>query len=392
MIPSSPRDDEAWLEELILVLLRTPTGVPAGQTDIEPGDPAIKHAIDRVLLPYIESLQPDEIRRHPAGDVAARFGPSDTQGVLVQTYMVSQHGNLMDDPNAGRIMDGTPFGLTGRCAVGQGASQNKGPMACVLSALRQLPRQLSKPVWLAVNTEGRSSHGGSRRVIDDLEVKAAWGIVSIGTDLGVSLGNRGRVDVIVTVRGESCHSSQPWLGDNPIEGAADVVTALRSIPLPAAHPDLGSASVTPYQVTLHPVAPHTVPAEARVVVDRRVLPGEDMPGVVASLGAYLDRCITGELVIEEGVSMLPALVDRNSPLVSAIRKSVAEVTGRESSAFYSRNTFDAGYACSIGIPTCMFGPGKRSFSKGVTAAEVVALEDCRVATQTLQRSLVQLCS
>ena len=390
-MPGLPAVDQQWLEEVLLVLLRTPTGVPAGSTEVQPGDPGIVTAVDDVVVPLLESLEPDEVRRHANGDVAARFGPPGEAGLLVQTYIVSQHGNLMEDPHAARIVDGVDLGLSGPTAVGQGANQNKGPMAAVLAAVKALPRQLRQPVWVAVNTEGRSSHGGSRRIIDDLGIRAAWGIVSIGTDLAVSVGNRGRVDIVVTVPGQSCHSSQPWLGRNPIEGAADVVTALRTAPLPPPHPELGGSSATPYQIAVHPVAPHTIPAQARVIVDRRILPGEDIAEAVTGLRAHLLDIAGLDVVVDEDVSMLPAVVDENSPVVAALRKGV-EATGRSSSAFWSLNTFDAGYACSQGIATCMFGPGKRSFSKGVTAAEAVTLDDCAAAAEALRSTFLDLCS
>lgn len=389
---SAAKTDGRWLEAVLVELLRTPTGVPDGQTALAPGDPMILEAIERVILPRLQSLEPDEVRRHPLGDVLVRFGPPGDDGLLLLTYVVSQHGNLMDDPLAGRIVDGTDVGLNGRCAVGQGATQNKGPMAAVLAALRQVDRgALERPVWVAVNTEGRSSHGGSRRIIDDLGAQAAWGVIAIGTDLGVSLGNRGRVDAEVIVAGESCHSSQPWLGSNAIEGAADVIVALRSTPLPAAHPELGSASATPYQVACSPVAPHTIPSSARIVVDRRLLPGEDVASAVTALRAHLEASVAAPLEVREGESMLPAIVAEDAPVTMALREGVAGARGH-SAAFWSRNTFDAGYGCARGIPTCMFGPGKRNFGTGVTQAEVVALDDCRVAADALAHAARVLCA
>ncbi len=78
----------------------------------------------------------------------------------------------MDDPLAGRLEEGSAFGVSGQVLVGQGANQNKGPMASALAALAIRPDALQRPVLLAVNTEGMSSHGGSGRVIDDLGVAA----------------------------------------------------------------------------------------------------------------------------------------------------------------------------------------------------------------------------
>ena len=249
------KTNRQWMEGVLQQLLRVDTQVPLGETELLPGDAKISEAVDNVVMPFLEDLQPDEIRRHAMGDVAVRFGPESNDGLLIQTYIVSQHSNLMDDPSAGRIVDGEPYGLQGLCAVGQGATQNKGPMASSLAAMRSVPRRLQRPVWITINTEGKSSHDGSRRLLDDLGLRASYGIVAFGTDLRVSLGNRGRVDIAVTVRGRSCHSSQPWLGINPIEAAADVVRILRSASVPNEHPDLGPVTITPYAAAMYPGSP-----------------------------------------------------------------------------------------------------------------------------------------
>jgi hypothetical protein len=232
------------MRDVVVDLLRANSQVPAGQTEIQPGDATIATVVSDVVLPRIMQLRPAELRQHPCGDIAARFGPAGDDGLLLQTYIVSQHANLMDAGKAGTVV--TDDGLLQARVLGQGASQNKGAMAAALAALRALPDDLDRPVWFTVNTEGKSSHDGSRRILDDLDVRAASGILAVGTDLRVSLGNRGRVDVKLTVEGISSHSSQPWLGANPIEDAADIVRCLRSLPLPERHPILGPVSATPY--------------------------------------------------------------------------------------------------------------------------------------------------
>ena len=243
-------DAQQTMTERLLTLLRTSTEVPAGSHEIEAGDPRIIAAIDDVVLPMIEALEPDNVERHPGGDLVARFGPPGDNGLLIQTYIVSQHGNEMTDPLAGRLVDGESFGVAGQVAVGQGANQNKGPMAAAFTALAMRPADLVRPVLLAVNAEGMSSHGGSRRIIDELGARAARAVLAFGTDLNVSIGNRGRVDIHIEVPGASSHSSQPALGINPLPRAADVVAALATALLPEAHADLGPATLNALPVAL----------------------------------------------------------------------------------------------------------------------------------------------
>ena len=383
--------DLEWMRDVVVELLRAPSQVPAGQTEIRPGDPTIAAVVADVVLPRIEELGPAEVRRHPDGDIAARFGPEGDRGLLLQTYIVSQHANMMDARKSGSVIPGD--GLLQSSVLGQGASQNKGAMAAALTALRALPDEFEQPVWLTVNTEGKSSHDGSRRILDDLGITAASGILATGTDLRVSLGNRGRVDVHLTIEGKSSHSSQPWLGANPIEDAADVVRALRTLPLPDRHPVFGPVSATPYQFVCHPVSPHTIPSQVRVVVDRRLLPGESADATVEQLRYHLSTALpNARLRIEMGEIMLPALVAEDAAVVMALRDGLGALGRGGDLTMWSMNTFDAGYACSKGIPTVMFGPGRRHFTGSeMLGDDIVSLGDMWAAVEVLRRAIGSLC-
>lgn len=383
--------DVEWMHDVVVDVLRAPSQVPAGQTEIQPGDPAIAAVVSDVVLPWIEQLRPAEIRQHPDGDVAARFGPNGDGGLLLQTYIVSQHANLMQAEKAGTVV--TEDGLMQAKVFGQGASQNKGALAAALTALRVLPQDLKQPVWLTVNTEGKSSHDGSRRILDDLGVTAASGILAVGTDLRVSLGNRGRVDVKLTVDGESSHSSQPWLGSNPIEDAADVVRCLRTLPLPDKHAALGPVSATPYQFVCHPISPHTIPMTVRLIVDRRLLPGESPAAAVEELRSHLANAVPkARLDVEMGETMLPAVVPDDSPVVTALREGLRSHGGSGDPTFWSMNTFDAGYACSKGIPTVMFGPGRRHFTgTEMLGDDSVSIADMWTALEVIRSGIRSLC-
>ena len=383
--------DVEWMRDVLVDVLRAPSQVPIGQTEIQPGDATIAAVVSDIVLPHIEQLRPAELRQHPAGDVAARFGPSGDGGLLLQTYIVSQHANLMEAGKSGTVV--TEDGLMRAHILGQGASQNKGALAAALTVLRVLPEDLDQPVWLTVNTEGKSSHDGSRRILDDLGVRAASGILAIGTDLRVSLGNRGRVDVKLTVEGQSSHSSQPWLGSNPIEDAADVVRCLRTLPLPDKHAVFGPVSATPYQFVCHPVSPHTIPSNVRLVIDRRLLPGESPAAAVEALRVHLAREVpNAQLGVEMGEIMLPAMVTDDSPVVTALREGLFSRGVSGDVTFWSMNTFDAGYACSKGIPTVMFGPGCRRFTGNeMLGDDSVSIADMWTAVEVMRGVIGSLC-
>ena len=73
--------------------------------------------------------------------------------------------------------------------------------------------------------------------------------------------------------------------------------------------------------------------------------------------------------------MLPALVGGNATVVEALQRGAKETLGHELETFYPRSTFDAGYACRIGVPTVMCGPLSGELdTTGVLGDDFVSLD------------------
>src|ERR1700704_6338752 len=97
-----------------------------------------------------------------------------------------------------------------------------------------------------------------------------------GTSLMATLGNRGRIDVFITVHGTPTHSSRPHDGANAITGAMEVIRRLTSeITLDRTHPNLGAQTLTVNRIKSPPESTHTIQASCDLTIDRRLLPGED---------------------------------------------------------------------------------------------------------------------
>lgn len=368
-----------------MALLHSDTGVPAGR--VVPDAELVARRVREDVQPLLEALAPDEVRRHPTGELAVRIGPDRPDGLVLVGYVVAQHG----DPDDRRV----ELRDDGAVLVGRGVAQCKGALGAAVDAVGRLDRgALRRPVWLCVNTEGGgSSHGGSRRILGDLAVRGARAVVLTGTDLDVSVANRGRVDLEVTISGRGGHSSRPEGAANPFDGLDAVLGRIAGLPRPPDDPDLGPASATVFGVRSDPVAPHTVPDRLVLVLDRRLLPGETPDAVIRAARAVLAGDLGGGLTVsvEEGAWMLPAQVDPGDPLVATLVEGVRAAGGR-SGPVVSRHTFDAGWACSLGIPTVMFGPGRRSFGHDVTEVESVGVRDLAMAADALVATASGLCS
>ena len=240
-------------------------------------------------------------------------------------------------------------------------------------------------LYVAINNEGRSSHACSEMILDALDTKPDFGLLLTSTGQRISLGNRGRVDVNVTLRGKAVHSSVPDTGLSAIDGAYEVMRRLKAMELPGSHPQLGGRHVLPYQVAYEPLAPHTLPETARLRVDRRLLPGDDPAIVTEEVRAAIGDMSPYEVTVEQGKHMWPALVEPDHPGVQCLAEAHASVHGDNPGTYYGQGTFDAGGLCAAGVPAVMYGVG--GGSKSVLGDDFVPLSHldqvARVVLQTI---------
>jgi acetylornithine deacetylase/succinyl-diaminopimelate desuccinylase-like protein len=352
------RLDQRYLIDTLVQLLKVPTEVPLGpNTLMEPDDPKLLHYVQEVVRPELQRIGVYGIIDAPLNQLVVRFGEGTLrEALLIQVYTPTQHFNFMAEPFSGRIA--IPPSGTEPCAFGQGASQNKAHMAAVLAVLKFLVEtgaSLPGTLYIAVNNEGRSSHACTEAILSVLEPKPTHAILAIGTGMKITAGYRGRVDIYVRVDGKACHSSDPTGGLSAIDGAYEVMTRLRRLKLEQSHPRLGPQNLVPYQVTYDPIAPHTLPGSALLKVDRRLLPGENISDVVEQVRSALADMNPYKISVEQGVYMLPALVDEEAPVIRALRTAGQRITGQAPPVIYPRYCFDAGGLTSVGIPAVMFG-------------------------------------
>lgn len=370
--------DKAYLVETLSRLAQVPTDVPLGfQTLMEPDDPKLVHYVQHILRPEMVRLGIYDLLDAPRNNLVARLGVGASgRALLIQSYTPTQHNNLMEDPFSGRVGNAAQYGHDEPVVFGQGVSQCKAHQAVMLTVLKLLREsgvELQGRLYWAINNEGRSSHACSEAILDVLPEKPTFGILQIDTGLAISLGNRGRVDVDVHVQGIATHSSTPQDGLSAIEGAHEVTTRLRKLRWSDTHPLLGTRHALVYKVQYAPVAPHTLPSDATLTVDRRLLPGDDPDEAAEEIRAAIGDLAPYRVTVERGVYMLPALVDPEHPGVSALQAAHVAIYGHPTETEYGQGTFDAGGLCAMGVPTVMYGAGGGAGLLGADFAPIAAV-------------------
>jgi acetylornithine deacetylase len=248
---------------------------------------------------------------------------------------------------------------------------------------------LQGPFTLAVSLAGETGrHDTAEFILANDAINARSAIVGLGTGNRICLGNKGRIDVEVIVRGESAHSSMPEKGVNAVDGFRRVMERLDRLPLAAGHAGLGSATLTVTQVGSGPNIAHTIPDVCRALLDRRLLPGEDPNAAFQALQDAAKEVTGWRVEVKRGAFMYPSEVAKDCALAAAVAGASRELTGREAELFYSPAALDAGFLNRNGVETIMFGPGDLRFAH--TDEEAVPLQEVREAAKIYATTALQL--
>jgi acetylornithine deacetylase/succinyl-diaminopimelate desuccinylase-like protein len=350
--------------------------VPSPQTGLLEREPALRRFIEAAVEPRLRAMGVDNIRYDAMGNLIAQIGPdSGGPSLMLISHAMNQPPNSMPNPYAGEILDGALFGLPGKVVRGRGASEQKGTMAAMLHAIEAfmragLPLQGRLSFICCVSGE-TGSIDAIQNVVEVEGVRADIAVV-YGNSLKLQLGNRGRIDMHISVHGESSHSSRPKEGCNAVTGAVEVIRRLLvDITLDRVHPQLGPAALTINSLRSYPDSTHTVQDRCEISVDRRLLPGEDPDAAAAEIERIvmlvdgMPDPVSGKpwrVFVTRGAFMHPSLVTSESPAVRHLLSACRAMLGYEPEAMYAQSAFDQGYLNHAGISTVNFGPGEQSFA------------------------------
>ena len=329
---------------------------PSPQTDRMEAEPAVLGFIRECVKPLADELGLAG-RFDGMGNYLIEVGPRGAGTELAFFgYAMTHPAATMARPFAGELVETAE----GSAIRGRGVSEQKSALAAALAALASAARSpLRARVALAVTTAGETGrHDAASAALEAMGTPPRRAVVALGTGSRVSLGNRGRIDAVITVRGRAAHSSTPWAGVNAIEGAREVLDALDKVraTLPS-HAALGTATLTPTAIESFPKATHTVQDEVRLSVDRRLLPGESADEALEAIRAALPTGRPWTAEFARGAHMLPHELRPDAALVKMIGEAHAAAHLPTPGLFHSAAALDAGFLAARGCEATMWGPG-----------------------------------
>jgi len=331
---------------------------PSPQTERFEAEPAVLGFISECVEPIVDGLGLPH-RRDAMDNMIVEIGPKNYEpSILLMAYAMCHPASNMENPYGGEKLD-TEQGTAIR---GRGVAEQKGSLAAALAATYSAHKsgRLKGRLILALSTAGETGrHDAASAILDALPELPKLGVIVIGTNNQPTLGNKGRIDIEITVHGQASHSSTPWLGVNAIEGATKVMQRLQGLDLgDDEHPALGRATLTPTAIRSFPEATHTVQSEVRLVYDRRLLPGQQVEMALAQVKDAIGDIAPCTVEVERGAFMYPGEVEEKCSLIDHIKNGFSRAGLEVPGIFYSHGCLDAGYLLHKGCEATMWGPGQ----------------------------------
>jgi acetylornithine deacetylase/succinyl-diaminopimelate desuccinylase len=213
---------------------------------------------------------------------------------------------------AGEGWSGNPFDLRERDGklFGRGACDAKGPLIAMVEAMRLLKAERAS--WhgtllgVFVGDEEVASEGAKHYA--SLLPRIDYAVIGEPTSNATVVAHKGSLRPWVRIHGISAHSGTPDAGDNAIYNAARFVAMVEAFHRDTirhrTHPLVGSASLTITRAQAG-TADNVLPESCDLLLDRRMVPGEDEKAVIAELEQLLVRAGTEAGVRAEIIAFKP---------------------------------------------------------------------------------------
>ena len=299
---------------------------------------------------------------------------------------------------------------------GRGACDNKGGMAAMLTALVRAqvePSSQRSIVVLALTINEENGFTGAKALVrlwdaDDPDAETglhlsgplsiaelrqlvpAKVIVAEPTELDVVVAHKGCVRWCCQTHGRAAHSSQPERGVNAIYTMAKVVRALEAFQAEvldhrAAHPSCGRPTVCVSMIR-GGAGINTVPDQAAIAIDRRLLPEEDPTHAYEELVRYVAAALpetTDQIEHLQPSNQCSGLTDHANRDWGKQIAATVHALGLKSKLVGVPFATDAWVFAERGLPTVVFGPG--SIDQAHTDDEWIAVDQLSQATEAFYR-------
>lgn len=334
----------------------------------------------------------DRVWVDPMGNLLAWLGSGPRLVAIdahVDTVGIGDPAEWKHDPYKGKLASGVVYG--------RGAGDQEGAIPAMLYGARlikDLGLDSSEYSLLLTCTVMEEDCDGLcwQYIVEQDDIRPECVVITDSTNCKVLRGQRGRMEIGITVKGKSCHGSMPHKGDNAVYKIARIVTEIEKLNKRLKkNRFLGNGTITVSYIDCKTPSMCAVPGEAYIHLDRRLTIGETKSsalkevrdtvrrtGVRAKIQVprYNKSSYTG--LVYETENFFPTWCEpENAPQVrAAVNTYKALFKKKPAVSRWTFSTNAVSIAGMYGIPCVGFGP----------AAEEVAhtARDCVPVKQLVQ--------
>lgn len=272
---------------------------------------------------------------------------------------------------------------------GRGAYDMKsGVAASMVAAARACRYRLSGDVLVALVADEEFASHGTAEVLMDFTADAA--VVTEPSNLQAVLAHKGFVWFDIIIQGRAAHGSRPDLGIDAIAKAGHALVAIEKwsdrLRLGRQHPTLGPGTAHISLISGGEEA-SSYPAECRITIERRTLPGETGASVETEL-RYLLGTLSRTVPdfswrLERGLERSPFQAEPDHPIVQHLLAQAEQTLGHRPAVRGEPFWTDCALLQDAGIPCLMFGAdgaGAHAADEWADLASVEALTDILTGT------------
>jgi succinyl-diaminopimelate desuccinylase len=328
---------------------------------------------------FVEPGRPNVIGLLPSPPPPSPFGRG--EGGEGKVLMFEGHTDVVTEGDPSLWTD-PPFSGAIRAGriYGRGANDMKAGLVCALAATKAIVRSgvtLDGSILIGAlcDEEGRMI-GVKHFVENGWADRVSAAIICEPEENHLCIAQKGVMWVRAVIHGVMAHGAMPLTGVNTAYPMARFLTLVHSLEereiarvnaLPGPPDVLGLPSLTP-NILLSPVRGagepqnNVMPGATEVVLDCRLLPGQDPDAIVQSLEKMLaavtaiDARLTYEIDVLE--ARPPTRTDRDHPVVAALASAYHDLTGAEPIYGGVPGSTDGTILNMLkGIPIVTCGPG-----------------------------------
>ncbi len=294
----------------------------------------------------------------------------------------------MPEPFVPRERDGRLYG--------RGALDIKSGVAAMCAAAIAIAREkiaLARPLLIAAVVDEECNSMGTEALLRSWSAEAV--VVLEPTDLRLCVAHKGYAWFEITTHGRAAHGSLPEEGRDAIRMMGRVLGVLdamdRKLAQQLAHPRLGHGSLHASLISGGQEL-SSYPAECRLQIERRTLPGESDAQAEAELRGVLEGLQMRDAEFRASVRRLglrpPYEISPDAPIARAAADAIGKVSGAVELTGMAAWT-DTALLAEAGIPGVVFGPRGRGLHG---TEEYVDLESVDACAEVLRWLIIQLCA